>query len=164
MAEHPVGHIVRSGEKFPLRVDDDGNWLATAAGRPLKKPTRKELVSEIDRILRLHKRAVHIPITLVVSKNHGYITLRHGTVTGVHGGNGNVTVAWDDGTSGQIVSHGETVLSRLDDDETAEITRLTKEAYEASERLREFTGRKHVYNGVKGLIRQVGELLAKDGR
>ena len=98
---YPVGQLARAGEKIDLRVDDDGNWLAMVAGRELKQQTRAKLVSDIDRILRLEKKAVHIPVTVMEIKNNGYLRLKHGVVTGIHAGTGNLTVSWDDGGAGQ---------------------------------------------------------------
>lgn len=163
MSEYPAGTLLRAGEKLALRVDDEGNWLARAASRELKQPTRARLVSEIDRVLRLEKKAVHIPITVVDNKNNGYVGLKHGVVTGVHSGSGNLLVSWDDGSNGQLTGYSLTVLNRLDAAEETELKRLTALAYNANEKLREFTSRRHVTNGERGLKRQVEDLLAKDG-
>lgn len=163
MAEYSAGAISRAGEKFPLKVDDDGNWLAKAAGRDLKQPTRAKLVTEIERVLRLEKKTVHIPITVMESKNNGHVTLKHGVVTGVHSGSGNILVAWDQGSNGQLAGYGSDVMHRLSDEEEAKLRRLAKLAYDSANELREFTSRKQVYKGTKGLAEQVVALLAKDG-
>lgn len=163
MAEYPAGAISRAGEKFPLKVDDEGNWLAKAAGRDLKQPTRAKLVADIERTMRLEKKVVHIPITVMESKNNGYVTLKHGVVTGVHSGSGNILVAWDGGGNGQIAGYGSDVMSRLSDEEEAKLRRLAKLAHESASELRDFTGRKQIYKGTKGLAEQVAALLAKDG-
>lgn len=162
MAEYHVGVIKRAGEEIGLRVDDDGNWLTLAANRELKAPTRAKLITEIDRALRLEKKAVHIPFTYMQSKNNGYVTLKHGIVTGIHSGTGNLLVSWDDGSNGQItVGSSTTVLQRLTEGEERELALLAKEANDSSEALRGFTNRKHVYKGTKGLADQVQAILEK---
>lgn len=162
MAQYSAGTLARAGEKFALKVDDDGNWLASAFGRDLKQPTRAKLVADIDRLLRLEKKAVNIPFTKVESKNNGYITLKHGVVTGVHAGTGNLLVSWDDGTNGQLaVGYGSEVMRRLLPHEEDELRRLVKEAHESAETLREFSQRRQVYKGTKGLTEQVEAELKK---
>lgn len=165
VAEYSVGAITRAGERVALRVDDDGNWLATVAGRELKHQTRAKLITDIERTLRLEKKAVHIPITVMESKNNGYVTLKHGVVTGIHNGTGNLTVAWDNGGTGQLAIGytSDSVLRRLTPDEEKELTALTKQAHESGDKLRNYTSQRHVYKGTKGLADQVQALLAKDG-
>lgn len=160
---YPVGQLARAGEKIDLRVDDDGNWLAMVAGRELKQQTRAKLVSDIDRILRLEKKAVHIPVTVVESKNNGYLRLKHGVVTGIHSGTGNLTISWDSGGAGQlgIGYSSDSVLRRLTPDEGGTLTRLTREAYTAGEEARNYLSQKYVYKGTKGLADQVQAELAK---
>jgi len=165
MAEYPAGEISRAGEKIRLRVDDGGNWLATTVGRDLKAPTRDKLITEIERALRLVKKAVHVPFTHVESKNNGYVTLKHGVATGIHSGTGNLLVAWDDGSNGQLNTGGTftDVLRRLTKSEESELRDLAKTAYESGEALRNFLGRRQVYKGAKGLIEQVETELKKGG-
>lgn len=165
VTEYSAGVITRAGEKIALRVDDDGNWLATVAGRDLKHQTRAKLVTDIERVLRLEKKAVHIPLTVVESKNGGYLKLKHGVVTGIHSGTGNLTVVWDNGGTGQLTVgySSDDVLRRLTASEEGELARATKEAYEAGDYLRNYVSRLHVYKGTKGLADQVQALLAKDG-
>lgn len=160
---YPVGQLARAGEKIDLRVDDDGNWLAMVAGRELKQQTRAKLVSDIDRILRLERKAVHIPVTVVESKNNGYLRLKHGVVTGIHASTGNLTVSWDDGGAGQlgIGYSSDSVLRRLTSNEEEILTRLTREAYTAGEEARNYLSQKYVYKGTKGLADQVQAELAK---
>lgn len=145
-----------------LFVDDDGNWLATVAGRELSHPTRVKLVSDIDRVLRLEKKAVHIPVTVIEGKNNGYLNLKHGVVTGIHGGTGNLMISWDKGGTGQLpVGYSADVLRRLTADEEAVLIRLTREAYRIGDELRNYTSQRHVYKGTKGLAEQVQMELAK---
>lgn len=167
MPEYSAGTINRAGEEIHLRVDDSdsGNWLAKVAGHNLKQPTRQKLVAEIDRVLRLEKKAVHIPFTKVESRNNGYVSLKHGVVTGVHSGTGNLLVSWDGGGSGQLtIGYGSEVMQRLSPAEERELSRLAGEANASAEALRDFTGRKQIYKGTKGLEEQVKALLAKDGK
>lgn len=162
MSEYRAGNIKHAGEWFKFRVDDDGNWLTEMDGRDLKHLTRAALLAEIDRLMRIRKKAVNIPFTNVENKNNGYIKLKHGVVTGVHAGTGNLLVAWDDGSNGQITAGAFTeVLQRLTAREEDELARLSREASESSDALRGFLGRKHIYKGTKGLADQVQALLAK---
>jgi hypothetical protein len=161
-ATYPVGEVSRAGHTVELRVDDGGNWLATVAGRELKHQTRANLISDIDRALRLEKKAVHIAFTYMESKNNGYVKLRHGVATGFHSGTGNLLIAWDDGSNGQMtVGSSADVLQRLSAEDEKKLAELTKTAYEAGEDLRNFIGRKYLYKGTKGLADQVQSLLDK---
>jgi hypothetical protein len=167
MAEYKAGNIKRNGEWFKLRVDDGGNWLADAAGRTLKHPTRAKLITDIDRVMRLEKKAVHIPVTVVEGKNNGYLKLKHGVVTGIHAGTGNLTVAWDIGGNGQLTISAtgystDDVLRRLTLAEEGELTRAVKEAYDAGEYMRNYINRLHIYKGTRGLADQVEAELKKE--
>lgn len=165
MAEYSAGNIKHAGEWLKLRVNDDGDWLTKVDGQEIKQPTRQKLLAEASRILRLKKKAVNIPFTRMESKNNGYVTLKHGVVTGIHSGTGNLLVAWDDGTNGQLtVGFSSDVMQRLTPAEEERLTRLVRDAYHASEELREFTQRRNVYKGTKGLVDQVQALLEKDGK
>lgn len=165
VAEYKAGNIKHAGIWFKLRVDDDGNWLTEMDGQDLKQPTRAKLFADIDRLVRLKKKAVNIPFTKVESKNNGYISLKHGVVTGIHSGTGNLLVSWDDGTNGQLTTgYGTEVMQRLTIAEEGKLARLAREAHQSAEALREFTGRKQVYKGTKGLEDQVKTLLAKDAK
>lgn len=164
MAEYSAGEISRAGYKIKLRVNDDGNWVTgDVSDRDLSKPTRDLLIKEIDRVLRLDKKAVHIPITQTESRGNGYVTIKHGVVTGIHSGTGNLLVAWDDGKMGQLNGgHSVSLLRRLASEEEAELTRLTKEAYEAAYALREY-GRRKETSGNE-LKKQVERALAADSK
>lgn len=162
MAEYSAGNIKHAGEWLKLHVNDDGDWLTKVVGQEIKQPTRQKLLAEASRILRLKKKAVNIPFTKVESKNNGYITLRHGVVTGIHTGTGNLLVAWDDGTNGQLtVGYGSEVMQRLSPDQERTLTRLAREANDSAEALRDFTQRRQIYKGTKGLVDQVQAELAK---
>lgn len=165
MSEYRAGNVKHAGEWFKLRVDDDGNWLAEVDGRDLKHPTRAKLLSDIERVMRLRKKAVHLPVTVMESKSNGHLKVKHGVVTGIHAGTGNLMVAWDIGGAGQLtIGYGSgDVLRRLTASEEDELARATKEAYDAGEYLRNYVSRLHIYKGTKGLAEQVKALLAKDG-
>lgn len=165
VAEYKAGNIKHAGVWLKLRVNDDGDWLTEVVGREIKQPSRKKLLDEASRLLRLEKKAVNIPFTKVESKNNGYVTLKHGVVTGIHSGTGNLLVAWDDGTNGQLtVGFSADVLQRLSVEDEEKLKRLTRDAYHAGEALREFTQRRTVHKGTKGLVDQVQALLEKDGK
>jgi hypothetical protein len=164
VSEYPAGQLTRGGEKFDLRVDDDGKWLTTALGRELRYPDRAKLVAEIDRLLRLEKKAVHIPFTRVERKSGGYLSILHGVVTGIHSGTGNLLVSWDKGGNGQItVGHSTEIMRRLLSEEEEELTRLAREDAESTAALRDFYSGKQVYKGTRGLADQV-EILLKEGK
>lgn len=164
MAEYEAGYVSRAGEKINLRVDDDGNWLARVASRDLKCRARDALITEIDRVLRLDRKAVHIPVSVVEKGNNGYITVKHGVVTGIHGSSGNLLISYDGGGSGQITGYGLELMKRLDDGEEKTLRALAKKAHDAGDALREFTGRHRINRGEDGLKRQVAELLEKGGQ
>lgn len=162
MAEYKAGRIRHSGKWFDLRVDEDGNWLTEVDGQGLKHLTRAKLVSDIERVMRLKKKAVNIPFTKVESKNNGYVTLRHGVVTGIHSGTGNLLVAWDDGGNGQLpAGYSSEILRRLTPGEEGELKLLTKEANDSAEALRGFTQQRQIHKGAKGLAEQVEAELRK---
>lgn len=166
MSEYKAGNIKRGGEWFKLRVDDDGNWLTEAAGRTLRQPTRAKLIADIDRVLRLEKRAVHIPITVVENKSNGHLRLKHGVVTGIHAGTGNLMISWDIGGNGQLTISTtgystDDALRRLTPSEEDELTRAVKEAYEAGEYMRNYINRLHIHRGTRGLADQVEAELKK---
>lgn len=163
MSEYRAGNVKHAGEWFKFRVDDDGNWLAEVDGRDLKHPTRAALLKDIERVMRLKKKLVNIPITVVESKANGYIKLKHGVVTGIHAGTGNLMVSWDIGGTGQLTIGytSEDVLRRLTPGEEDELARATKEAAEASDYLRNYTSQRRLYKGTKGLADQIQAELAK---
>lgn len=169
MAEYKAGTIKHAGEWFKLRVNDEGDWLTEVDGRDLKQPTRAKLLADIDRVMRLKKKLVNIPITVVESKNNGYLKLKHGVVTGIHGGTGNLMIAWDSvsgGGTGQLAIStsgysSDDVLRRLTAAEENELTRAVKEAYDAGEYARNYVNRLHVYKGTRGLADQVQAELEK---
>lgn len=163
VAKYDAGEISRAGYKIRLQVDDSGNWLAEVSDRDLSKPTRELLIKEIDRVLRLEKKAVHIPITETDGRSNGYVTVRHGVATGIHSGTGAVLAAWDDGKMSQLPGgHSTSLMRRLTPEEEAELIRLTKEAYEASYALREYSRRREI--GYNDLKKQVERTLAADGK
>lgn len=169
VAEYKAGVIKHAGAWFKLRVNDDGDWLTEVDGRDLKQPTRAKLVADIDRVMRVKKKAVNIPITVVESKNNGYLKVKHGVVTGIHSGTGNLMIAWDSvsgGGNGQLTVSttgysSDEVLRRLTPSEEQELTRAVKEAYDAGEYMRNYVNRLHIYKGTKGLADQVQAELEK---
>lgn len=132
-------------------VNSDGIFRAQVAGEWLYAETLKEVESKVEKILKKTKVSVSIPVSQlgVVWSDAPYrqgrwsngIGVRHLTVTGIHGGTGNVIVKDEKtGKTEQLTGWRAGVVRRLTDVEVAEYVRLAAEERAAVRALRTYVG------------------------
>lgn len=93
MTDFPAGDITANGVTVPITVNDRGSWQAEYAGKNLSYETRDKLEASLKRLTK--SAAVQVEVSVVsVEKHLGGTRFVRGTLTGIHGGNGNVLVTW----------------------------------------------------------------------
>lgn len=96
MTDYNVGSITANGIEVPITVNDQGHWLAEYAGKRLSYETRDKLESSLKRLTK--SAAVQVEVSVIsVEKALAGTRFVRGTLTGIHGGNGNVLVTWHHG-------------------------------------------------------------------
>lgn len=98
MDTYPAGSITANGIEVPIQVDTQGRWKAEYAGQQLAYETREKLENRLKNLTRKTKTEVAVPITKIeVARGWGAVSVspRRGIATGLHAGNGNVTVSWE---------------------------------------------------------------------
>lgn len=146
MAEYPVGSVTRNGVTVEMRVDDTGTWKADIGRDYLRYDTRDKLVGGIDRVTKKLAKQVRVPFSRVAaSQSTGEIRVKHGAVTGVHAGNGNLMVTWADGKKEQMArEYGHEDLAPLSPGEIKTLAELTKAATQARNAREEFVGARSI--------------------
>jgi hypothetical protein len=143
IAVHPLR--VR-GVTVDVFLRDDGQFLAPlASGLMLRADTRAGLAEVLD----LHFRdasAGKVSVRFAWMNPAGRV--RHGTAYGVHGGNRNIMVRWDDGKTEQ--TDGEGALAAMTPDEAAKWETLRKAQMDAAVAYREFTQPRMI--NLRGLV------------
>ena len=91
MSKYPAGSIEHNGVTIPIYVDDSGRWCADYAGQNLWYDTRDKLASRIKTLTRTATVRVEVPVVKVIRTLTGASRVR-ATLTGIHGGTGNVLV------------------------------------------------------------------------
>lgn len=96
MTDFPAGDITANGVTVPITVNDRGSWQAEYAGKNLSYETRDRLEASLKRLTK--SAAVQVEVSIVsVEKHLGGTRFVRGTLTGIHGRNGNVLVTWHHG-------------------------------------------------------------------
>jgi hypothetical protein len=100
---YEAGTIRVSGHDWPIYVDGDGKWYSKIKGE-FTEPgaiSREELPRIISR--RIRAATAKTEVRFWGYNRHEFSKgIRAGTVTGVHAGNGNLLVQWDDGGKDQL--------------------------------------------------------------
>lgn len=134
MSDDPIKvHPVKaSGVTFEVFVSEIGEFFSIVGGERINGPDRNSLEDKLKRQAKRDAVGVEVPFTALVRERFRgraeHVQFKHGVLTGVHEGNGNPLVRWDeDGFKGQLPSWsgaGNDVLRRLTDEEEAELTRI----------------------------------------
>lgn len=98
MENYAAGSITTNGIEVPIQVDTQGYWKAEYAGHQLAYETREKLENRLKNLTRKTKTEVAVPVTRIsVARGWGKVSVsrRRGVATGLHAGNGNVTVSWE---------------------------------------------------------------------
>lgn len=103
--EYEAGTVTKNGQGIPIKVNEDGEWLAKVGNDHLRKPTRSALVSAIERLTKRAAAEVAVPF-VEVSQNGDATKFRFGVAYGVHSGTGNLLVVWKNGTKEQYRGSG----------------------------------------------------------
>ena len=98
---------------FRTKINED-DWVSAKS------------LSELKRKLKGVRGDLNLPCTRVYGRWHeDDLKIKDGTVTGIHSGNGNILIKWDDGSTGQE-QYRNNLSRRLTKEEVAEVTRLHK--------------------------------------
>lgn len=92
---YPAGTTTVKGATFDVCTDPAGNWWAhvsDAAGWATG-PSKAELNTAIAAMVRKGTRAAAVSVPFLAAMDN---IVRAGKATGIHAGNGNVLVTWDD--------------------------------------------------------------------
>lgn len=90
-----AGEITANGVTVPIHVTDFGSWTAQYAGQNLSYDTRAKLEARLKNLTRQTKVEVAVPVVQVLNTYPYPFRYRRGVLTGLHAGNGNVTVTWE---------------------------------------------------------------------
>ena len=158
---HPIE--VR-GQKFPVRADANGTFMATAGGTTLHSPTYAGLR---DKLLNLTAKAqvrLSVPFVLINAgpTGDGHVS---GIVTGIHGGNGNLLVTWTGGNrKGQkdqwTPGYSDVVFSEASAEEVARYRELRRRKAEADAVLFRFTEDRKI--DLQAVVKAAVEEAVKD--
>lgn len=146
MAEYPVGSVTKNGVTVEIRVDDHGAWKAQIGRDYLRHDSRDKLVGAIDRATKKLAKQVRVPFSRVAtSQSTGEIRVKHGAVTGLHAGNGNLLVIWADGKKEQMSKeYGHEDLAPLSPEEIKTLAELTRAVAQARNAREQFVGARGV--------------------
>jgi hypothetical protein len=100
---YEAGKIRASGYDWPIYVDEDGKWYARIEGGYTEPgaASREELPRIIARRIRAATQKTEVRFW-GYNRHEASKGIRAGTVTGVHAGNSNLLVQWDDGSKDQL--------------------------------------------------------------
>lgn len=128
---HP---ITSRGQKFAVTVDDTGQFRALNSDgtEAASSETRADLARQLGKRTQQAQASVAVRFTTLGRWGKA----RRGTVTGIHAGNGNLIVVWDDDPKHTKVQFSRAgydivVLADMDDDTASEGIRLQKAKLQA---------------------------------
>lgn len=137
-----------SGTSYPVFISDiNGEFVVTIGGHgTIKADSYAELKAKA--------RKAKTPFELSFSQfDEAAGRVRHGTVTGIHSGNRNLLIRWDDGATEQSSTYrGEYFLRRLDEDETADLNRLSSAYQKAARELFQFREARKFPKGIREAV------------
>lgn len=120
--------------KVEWTVDEEGEFFAEFEGETYKHITLKGLTDKLRAIAK--RKPLDIPFVQFEERwNHNEPQVRRGVVTGVHSGNRNLLVRYDNDVTDQVSRHGRDLLRGDVDTEKLQALWKAKEdaraAYEA---------------------------------
>lgn len=162
MEKYPAGQVETNGVTVPIFVDDHGNWTAEYGGRVQSYPTREKLENRLKTLTRQATVRVEVPVVRVIKK-YDDAEFTRATLTGIHGGNGNVIgVLHFGGRRGDVKeqftrSYDSSELffgGDVTDEQLQEYAALRRAEYEARDAVRKAEERFAVRD-VKALVQRV---------
>lgn len=103
---YEAGTVTKNGVEVSVKVDSDGRWHASVGDDNLFAMTKDELVKKIDKATKKVSQSVSIPFTQVQfeQRHDGQVIrkVRQGVATGIHSGNSNILVKWENGDKAQL--------------------------------------------------------------
>lgn len=145
-----------NGTKVEIKVSQDGEFYAYAAGEDFKADTKKELLQKLTRTLRKVKKVkLSIPVTMLgvtrskslyqASRRIAGLSTENAVLVGIHAGNGNILVREDreDAEIEQLTGFGDrdNIARRLTPEEAKEYEKLAKGKRDADDALYKFEKR-----------------------
>jgi len=168
--QYPAGQIEANGVTVPIFVTNNGNWEAAFDGRTQSYPTREKLEARLKTLTRHAAVRVEIPV-VKVERRGGDVTFTRVTLSGIHGGNGNVlgTVHYG-GRRGDVkeqfsqsFGQRETFFGGdLTDEQLKEYAELVRKADEAAKAVRTAESRYEVKD-VKKTVQRVIDAQSGSG-
>ena len=163
MADFPAGDIESNGVSVPINVNSQGKWWAEYDGRTLSYETRDKLEGALKRLTKSAAVTVEVSVVKVENALSGTRWVR-GTLTGIHGGNGNVLVTWHyGGRRGDVKEQiayryggtsGRYFGGDVTDDQLRAYTDLVRTAREAADAVKAAESR-HTVKDVKKIVQSV---------
>lgn len=143
MSETKIGTMVVRDVEYEIRVTSRGVFLADLNGHPMDSPTYDGLAAKLETATR--KAAVKIELRVCkVESGSGVRTLTatviRGTITGIHGANGNLLITWASGRKEQLDKY-TTLLPDLTLDQESELNTLLRASWEAARALDQYLAR-----------------------
>jgi hypothetical protein len=141
----PIGTMIVRDTEYEVRVTGGGLFFADLSGHPVESPTYDGLAAKLDKATR--KQAVKIELRVCkVDGESGARALSNpqevirGTITGIHGANGNLLISWDSGRKEQADKY-MTLLPDLSTGQEHELNTLLRKAWEARRSLDQYQAR-----------------------
>lgn len=148
MEKYPAGEVTKNGITVPLTVDNYGAWTADLAGTRLVADTRDKLVTKIAALTRVVVGEVEIPFSIVSMGTHSVgPSVRNGTATGFHSGNGNILATMAHprrGATREQLQRNLAYSKPLDEQESAEFIELAHASADARAALTKFVADRRV--------------------
>jgi hypothetical protein len=112
MDEYPAGVMTVRGRKFEVLATDASTWRAYLNGNRIEAADREKLKAKLMSATKIAAQSVSVPFIRRATSRYAHgRDIRRGTATGVHSGNGNLLVTWDNGDKEQFTpQYGVTVL------------------------------------------------------
>lgn len=167
MEEYPAGQIEANGVTVPIFVDERGDWTAEYGGRIQAYPTREKLENRLKTLTRQATVRVEVPVVRVNLKYDGAEFTR-ATLTGIHGGNGNVIgVLHFGGRRGDVKEqfgrcYGSSEVffgGDVTDEQLQEYAALRRAEYEARNAVRK-AEKRFAVKDIKALVQRVIDVRA----
>jgi hypothetical protein len=136
-------------QKFEVEVDTYGNFTTEFNGSRISADTLSELTDKLKAAAKKATAKLSIPIVSLSGER--------GTITGVHGSNGNLLVTWENGTKTQTRSYYDW-LQPMDDATLSQYRQALAAEKKASEVVRNWKTKFYLSNvTIKDIINKATE-------
>jgi hypothetical protein len=135
-----IGTMVVRDTEYEVRVTGGGTFFADLSGHPVESPTYDGLAGKLEAATR--KSAVKISLPVCNIESHGGMAsgnlspqkVTRGTITGIHGSNGNLLITWADSREEQL-DRWATLLPDLPTEHERELNALLEASWKARRKL-----------------------------